>query len=111
MKEAQLDPWHNWIPGTIRSLDSLAQLDPCSIGSLDSLAQLDPCSIRSLDSLAQLDPYTVRSLDPLAQLDPYTFRSLLTWNPGASGTIGSLETVLKVWKSEGASINNEGIIL
>ena len=39
---AQLDPWtfwHNWIPGTIRSLDSLAQLDPCSIGSLDLLAQ------------------------------------------------------------------------
>ena len=72
---AQLDPWtfwHNWIRGTIRSLDSLAQLDPCSIGSLDLLAQLDPCTGRSLDLLAQLDPYTIRSLhDQIpAQLDP-----------------------------------------
>ena len=67
---------HTWIPGTLRSLDLLAHLDPCSLGSLDLLAHLDP--------------YTLWHTWIPAQLDPYTLRSLLTWNPGASGTLGSL---------------------
>ena len=60
--EAHLDPWHTWIPGTLRSLDLLAHLDPCSLGSLDLLVHLDPYTLGSLDPLAHLDPCTVRSL-------------------------------------------------
>ena len=71
-KDTQLDPWHSWIPDTLRSPDSHTQLDPYTLGALELLTQLDPYTVRSLDPLTQLDPYTVRSLhiQILTHLDP-----------------------------------------